>query len=201
MPRFRPRTFLIAITVFCLLLGWRISAVERVERPIRELEALGWDISYHGEGDLVQTPDGGIEALVDHRRSYWEKLLLGYRLYDLPDTVWTADRDAVGDAEEFANVLKRSVPWISRLPSIVEVDLAQYPVDNECVTELARLKRVRLIDLHDTPLDDTSIEQLAKLTQLDELYIWDTDISPAAATELRKRLPDCEINYGPYSKE
>lgn len=187
MPRFRLRTFLIAITLFCLLLGWRISAVERVERPIRELEKLGWTVEYIGYPNPYSGP-----VLP---RPYWRKILSGYHEDDWPRYVWWGTPTNPNGSTELPRIVQESATNINRLPTITAVDLSRAQLDNESLIPPSRCKNVSLLRLDATGLDDSAIDHLAKLTQLESLSLWNTNLTAEGAAELEQRLPNCEIDH------
>ncbi|MCO6042608.1 hypothetical protein NG895_01690 [Aeoliella sp. ICT_H6.2] len=193
MFRFRLRTFLVAITLFCLLLGWRISAVESVERPIRELGRLGWKIEYKAQ---IFYPLSGDPILTDGpRRTYWKKLLLGHRQYDLPNFVWLGTESEIDSSHELRPVLQQTVPWINDLPTIESVDLSRTPAASDCIEPLSHWRHLRTLSLNSTNLDDTSVDQLAKLTRLNYISLWNTDLTAEGAAELERRLPNIQIEH------
>ncbi|WP_425395448.1 hypothetical protein [Aeoliella sp.] len=192
MFRFRLRTFLIAITVFCLLLGWRVAAVESVERPVRELERLGWQVSYD---DVDLFPELPVPMYPDRRRSYWQKMLMGHQEYDFPDSAWIGKRPGNGTNDEVGQFLQQSCIWFNRLPTITVVDFSDTQLTKKSIEPLADCEHLRHLLLSRTNLDDSAIDGLAQLTQLDTLILWETNLTAEGAAELERRLPNCEIDH------
>lgn len=193
MLRFRLRTFLVAITLFCLLLGWRISAVESVERPIRELEKLGWNMDYHNSS---RSSVGNWNKLDPNPpKAYWRKLLFGYRKDDLPYYAWLGSQSDVDTAGELQDSIQQAVDSIQHLPSLVWVDISEVPLNSNYLATLASCDSVRTLNLESTGLDDTAIDHLAKLTQLETLTIWDTRLTAEGLADLERRLPNCQIEH------
>lgn len=194
MFRFRLRTFLIVFTLFCLLLGWRVSAVESVERPIRELERLGWKIVY--ESEMPGTSSSGEPMLVGvPRRSYWQIILLGFRPCDLPEFAWLGHQSQMAPRQETGQVVQRSANWINRLPSIDALDLSENHLGTDDLLPIIACQHLNYLRLTSTALDDSSVDQLAKLTQLEELTLWDTNLTAEGVAELERRLPNCRIEH------
>lgn len=186
MFRYRLRTFLIVITLFCLLLGWRVSAVESVERPIRELERLGWHIDFHSDGGDTDNPPP---------RNYWQKLAFGYRECDLPDFAWLGELSGIGSGEQLESTLQQSVVPLNRLPSLDWLDVSGIKFTDDCLQSLERCQYVRMLGLSATKLDDSAVDELAKFTRLDTLFLWETRISSEAARQLATSLPNCQIEH------
>ena len=45
-PRLRLRTFLLLLTLLCVWLGWRVSAVNRIDRAVAAIERAGFVVEY-----------------------------------------------------------------------------------------------------------------------------------------------------------
>jgi hypothetical protein len=192
IPSFRLRTFLVLVGIVCVLLGWRVWDTERVERPIRQLEQLGWHVSYHREIIAFYNPGGPVlERVVP--RPYWQKLLLGYRRQDLPDAVYVTDQMEHAPPADLEQLVEASVAPLNQLPSVREVVLSNSNVTRECLSHLGRLTHLRLLDFGYTPLGDDALAPLIAFDQLEKLCLWGTAFSSQAIDELSKWLPSCEI--------
>jgi hypothetical protein len=189
MPRFRLRTFLIAITAFCLLL-WRVSAVESVEGRIRDLEQIGWEIRYYAK--FIDSVDPGTPLLVHTpRRTYWQKLFFGYRECDLP--FWATFRSNTVSLAKSGQTFERSVSLLNKLPTISTTSVIGVQVTAEDLSAFTHLVHIRVLDLSNLPIGDEVAPQLGGLTQLDELYIHGTKLSEDAVVAIETHLPSCDV--------
>jgi hypothetical protein len=194
MPRFRLRTFLIAVTAFCLLLGWRVAAVESVERPIRELEKLGWEINYHVKFIDHPTPGGPVIENAP-RRNYWQKLFLGYRNYDLPAVALLGSHSEMSTTDELQQTIAQSIMWINRLSSLFCLDLSDRRITSTCIKPLTGCEYIRLLTISAANIDDSAIDQLSRHSRLEILELFQTHFSAKGIAELQRRLPDCHIGH------
>ncbi|WP_442482679.1 hypothetical protein [Aeoliella sp. SH292] len=193
MPRFRLRTFLIAITAFCLLLGWRVAAVESVERPIRELERLGWELNYPKVGLIYIAGIGYCEG---HRPrgSYWMRMLRGHSAVDLPEFASLQYTDQNPPGPDFPKRMEMAIRYFNRLPSIHTISLDCPSLDAQVVAKLARSIHVRSLRIRSDTIDREAVPQLASLTYLKSLTVRDARLSVDQANLLREHIPDCHLN-------
>ncbi|HUY91229.1 MAG TPA: hypothetical protein VMV10_21000 [Pirellulales bacterium] len=61
------------------------------------------------------------------------------------------------------------------------------------VAALRGMTRIEELDLTDAAVTDGAINDLATLTKMTKLVLRGTKISGSGAAQLRRRLPDCEI--------
>jgi hypothetical protein len=72
-------------------------------------------------------------------------------------------------------------------------------IDNRVLSGLKSLPFLRGLDLSQTIVRDTDLVNLRELTQLKILDLRDTEVTHEAIVELRKALPNCQINTSVYS--
>jgi serine/threonine protein kinase len=65
----------------------------------------------------------------------------------------------------------------------------------ETAHELSKLKHLRHLDISVTNIDDAYVEPLSKLTHLGGLVIRSTKITPEGAQELRRLMPNTNVQY------
>jgi len=108
---------------------------------------------------------------------------------------------AGGGAESLAlrgrplKVTDEGLKALAGLDKLSELNLHGAAITNEGVKHIAAMTRLHKLNLSATGINDDCVDDLAKMKGLYTLDIKGTDISPAKVAELRKLLPDCEINY------
>lgn len=73
------------------------------------------------------------------------------------------------------------------------INLSHTQIDDAGLAHLASLTRLEIVELEGTAISDAGITPLALLTELRHLNLRGTRVTPAAAENLRARLPDCQI--------
>ena len=89
--------------------------------------------------------------------------------------------------------------WLGPLgdmPRLRTLSLDEIPITDAGVSVLARFKQVRRLSLYATKITDESAEVLRGMTHLKYLDLSKTGISPEVIEEIRKTLPDTEVDPG-----
>lgn len=183
MPRIQLRTSHLVVAC-CLLVGWRWWAVERVERPVRELEKLGVSVGF--ATPFSHSPE----------REYWQRFAMGHRYEDLPHTVSIRYYDAAGKPTFGDSTVSDAVQLIRKLPSVHSLKLDSPDITASSLPALTQLRHLCTLTLGDVAIDDAGIAALAQLKQLDTLRLEGTQLTGQGLQQLRAALPDCEIIHG-----
>lgn len=83
---------------------------------------------------------------------------------------------------------------LEHLVNIEMLELTDTDVDDNAVRKLVHCKRLKFLSLAGTPVTDRSVESLKQLRSLDVLCLG-RNLSDQAVEELRKALPNCEIEH------
>ena len=57
--------------------------------------------------------------------------------------------------------------------------------------------KLTYLNLYATKITDAGLRQLGGLSALAHLYVWQSAVTPAGIAELRKALPECEVDRAP----
>lgn len=215
-PRFRLRTFLAAVAVCSLWLGWRAAVVSRIDGAVRQLEESGCFLIYPypveapepiqikvassdgSDPNLTLIMGGGQQGLRTWcDRTYAEKFFLGYRTEDMPVTAIVDSigmtRDVFHSAPLWNAHLAKIVVWIKQLPTVTDIDLTCTEVTGDCCKSLASLPQLRSVAFDRTDVGDEDLEAFALLTQVESLDLSETKWTKEGIAELQRRLPNCKI--------
>jgi uncharacterized membrane protein len=81
-------------------------------------------------------------------------------------------------------------------PHLQKISAQKTEISGSGFNVLSDLKYLENLNVYDTNLEDAVIPFLAKLTNLKKLYLWDTNISRQGIEQLKKVLPNVDMNTG-----
>lgn len=222
--RYSLRSFLVVLTVGCLLLGYWVHRAERQKAVVKWVEENGGAVTY----DFEFHEKSGMQ--VDAKRPYPEwfqefpgddyfasvrrvelqisnvKNVLPLAHLDQLEVLFldaTNVRDLV-PLEAMTNLSMLSLNGtkvsdltpLARLRSLKELHVANTDVFD--VTPLAGMTSIEFLDLSRT--DVTNVKPLTKLTNLESLEIYETKVTQEEIDELKAALPNCKIDWSPTDK-
>ncbi len=82
---------------------------------------------------------------------------------------------------------------LSELARLEIVELARTRVGDDGLLHLSKLTECQHLDLEGTEITDDGLEHLAALTELRYLSVRGTNVTPAGVSQLKTRLPLCQI--------
>ncbi|GGM90368.1 hypothetical protein GCM10010967_24200 [Dyadobacter beijingensis] len=85
---------------------------------------------------------------------------------------------------------------IGQLTNLTRLNLENTVTGDAGVKNLAPLAQLQYLNLVGTEVTDAGLEALKTHKQLKRLYLWQSKVTLAGIENLRKALPDCEINFG-----
>jgi len=89
-----------------------------------------------------------------------------------------------------------SLAFLSDLKNLKKLNLENTGIGDDALVSLAHLTQLQQLNLHSTPITDDGLRSLSQLKKLRHLHLWNTNISYDAAMELKKALPEAEIDLG-----
>ena len=212
--RFGLKNFLVAISLFSLWFGWRVSTMRRVEGAVQKLEEAGCVLVYTsvftppepisvtaagGSNLTLFLGSGQVVAPTVPDRSYAARFLFGYRKSDLPDGIYLGGYVVLGNdgkpKPSGDTLVADLAPWIGRLPTVSDIDLSDTQVTGACCKSLALISHLRCLSFMDTAVDDDDLEEFALLKQVTYLDLYRTGWSKEGVAKLRERLPNCRISH------
>jgi hypothetical protein len=92
-------------------------------------------------------------------------------------------------------ITNKGIMHLKKFPSMKWLLLRYAKISDEGVRHLAPLEKLKYLDLTATNVTDEIIPTLAKFKLLKRLDLCNTLLTPDGALELKKRLPNCDIDY------
>jgi len=188
--RFSLRTFLAAITIFCVLLGWRLHRAKMQREAARAIRDGAGRIHYDYE--RLDFLTGEIDAEARPWEPAWLLALVGIDFFhDVTDVSAPTDYGR-GPAARIAPHLGRLSALRSIEVNLDEAEMRQigrfrrlesfglwnwWEVSDESVQELCQLPRLKHVRLGDSPVSDRSLALLARLPNLEVLELQGTRIT------------------------
>ncbi len=89
-----------------------------------------------------------------------------------------------------------SVAKLTAAPELKKLRLAETGITDASLDTLVKLGKLESLNLYGTKVTNAGVLKLAALPGLKSLYLWQTDVSPETITELKAKLPNCDIITG-----
>jgi hypothetical protein len=157
--RFNLRTFLIAVTLFCVLLAWWLHRARQQREAVKTIATAGGWVHYDYEIKDIRS------GVVDPDAQPWEPR----RLLDLIGIDFCHDVVAI-------NMVYYQVRG-KRLDNEQSVNVAPH---------LTHFPRLKMLLIKEEQIDDAGLAYVGRLKQLDSLYFWDApNITDAGVKQLR----------------
>lgn len=149
--RFSLRTFLIAITIFCIVLGWRLHRARLQRDAVAGIQARGGRVGYDYQFD------GPEDHLPDPKAKPWEpkwlQSLVGidffHDVFEI-DTIGATMRVGFFLTEREKNI----VAFLRYFPRLRQLHVSDGHLDNDGTVVVARLKHLDFLSLNSTVNDD-----------------------------------------------
>lgn len=191
LTRYRLRTFLVVVTLFCIFcgtLGREIIRVRHQQSTIEEIEALGGTVSYQGKASPV-------DPELDER-SYkgWLRRHIDSNLFTFVDGVAfyqsIAAKDPINDdllevllglqylkevGVSGVKITDRSMKTLCKLPELTGVGLWHVDVTPDGLKMLGSIKGLDNISLHGSYLTDQHLTALSSFSDLSWLQLIDAN--------------------------
>lgn len=215
MLRFKLRTFLIAVGLFAIWMGWYSSSTQQQKRAVSAIQQLQGDVAFSH-----QYPSGKWQD--DSERDFsgampgpkWVRAVIGdhYFLTPVALSFYPAQPGGVPlAADDLIHVGKLTsleylglegadvtggIQYLKSLVALRVLDLSGTSVTEAELTEIAKLRKLERLDLSETAVTGNDLKDLAALSNLTELQLSVAPINgkaPPGLQELRKKLPKCSI--------
>jgi hypothetical protein len=96
---------------------------------------------------------------------------------------------------EKAQVTDQGLASIKQLNNLWYLFLGGTKISDGGLRELRGLKDLEALNLQDTKISDAGLQELSTLKRLKALNLRGTQVTAAGIADLKKTLPDCEIEY------
>lgn len=183
LRQFGLSTFLIAVTVLGVWLGWVFNHARSQARHVAAIRNLGGHVFYDYQCDEeTMFPDV-------NRRSPWPEWL--FNLLG-PDVFHNVVEVHFTDHAEMGRV-RKAYPDLVGLPHVRTV-MAFAVVDDE-LRLLSELPEVETLLLYYSPITDDGLAHLRSMQSLRMVGLDETDTTYAGAMQLEEWLPGCEVSW------
>lgn len=177
--RFSLRTFLIALTIFCVWFGWYLYRVEQQREAVKWVRANGGTVHYDDELDLKRGRLGKGQPSTPN----WLLEMLGVDYFSTVEQV------------EGVFTERGDLTPLVALTELGYLTLNHMPVSD--LTPLEGLTNLKVLLLEDTLVSD--ISPLTGLMNLERLRLSSTQVSDLAPLEAMTNLETLELNNTPVS--
>lgn len=158
--RFSMRSLLIAVTIFCLALGWRLNRASKQRDAVRAIKEAGGWVYYDYQNYDPKT--GSFDAQAEPREPAWLRGPVGIDFW----------HDVIGLNMSFHE--DGNERWDNEQPPI------------NISAHLVHLPRLKFLGLSEHSVDDAGMEYVGGLKELEVLLYWDASgITDVGATHLR----------------
>jgi hypothetical protein len=157
--RFSLRSFLLAVTVLVLAMGWKFNRVWNQRLVVAEVQRLnGW--SAYDDFRLRRNSRSSLNYTAPGPE--WLRSILGQDIFS--DVVYIGLYDP--------RVTDDTLALIARLPHLHELHIKSDNVTDAGVAHLARLSQLESLAIHSKKLTDAGLANLTGLKNLKALWYW-----------------------------
>lgn len=161
---------------------------ESEQKAIQAIEAVGGRVREIAQNDdrlEVDYPRGSSIVIEGQAPLTDEHLAI---LKDLPKIVHLR----LGST----SVTDQGLSHLEGLPNLTRLNLERTKITDVGLKHLGNLKNLTYLNLYATEISDTGLLHLKNLSKLKKLYVWQTKVTKAGVADLRKALPQLDVNTG-----
>ncbi len=180
-PRFRLRTFLVLLTIFCVWLGWHVHGVRRQREAVAAIREYGGFCYYDYQCK---------EGKPDHDSESWApKLALELLGDDFFHSIVQVGFDYNARLRSGRDMHSLPTAEIGKLSKATVLFLEDYAIDDDDLRHLGRLTQLEVLAMeHGIGVTDEGVAHLSRLGKLKVLYIHNSETSdPALKCQLGDR--------------
>jgi mono/diheme cytochrome c family protein len=86
---------------------------------------------------------------------------------------------------------------LPKLKNLQRLHLERTAISDAGLAQVKLCTQLTYLNLYGTKITDAGLRQLSSLSALAHLYVWQSAATPAGIAELRKALPECEVDGAP----
>jgi hypothetical protein len=220
--RFGLRTLLIALTLLCVWLGFKVNAARRQHEVVQAILQAGGRVAY--DYQMVPVPvapnDFNINDAAMPRTPAWLRSIFGddffcnviyvgfsvsgadfklARIADLPSIrrfVLRSIPAAAGGGKAEMHLRDEGLAVFGQLSELQELTLFGQEIEGPGLKSLVALKNLKHLGLHNTFINDAGLEQVGKLTTLQNIIL-NADLISDAGLHYLETVP--KLNLDPMS--
>ncbi len=187
------RSLLIAITLFCIILGTKVNQVKREREAIKALQAERVIMTFDYLANGPTEPPGpawlrkwiGNELFTDVEMVSFKVLMLGGPVSEnVNDDLLIHLRSLPGVKylmlEGCDDITDQGLVHLKGMVDLEDLMLSETKITGSGFDALRKLRNLKRLGLESTPVVDSSLAKLVSHKQLEELWLMDTKISDKA---------------------
>jgi hypothetical protein len=93
-------------------------------------------------------------------------------------------------------ITDKSLALLSPATGLRQLRLSETKITDAGIDTIAKMASLESLNIFGTEVTDAGLQKLAALPQLKRLYVWQSKVTPAGIEELKKKLPNCQIQAG-----
>ncbi|MBS1668295.1 MAG: hypothetical protein JST58_13040 [Bacteroidetes bacterium] len=123
---------------------------------------------------------------------------------DIPQKVPDLIKDAAMPAKkleaDFSNTKEFSISLLQALPKneLTSLKLSNQPITDQQLSVIAGFNKIEVLNLYGTKITDSGLRLLSNSKSLKKLYLYNTQVSKEAVDQLKKQLPELEVESGNF---
>lgn len=98
-------------------------------------------------------------------------------------------------------ITDKTLEEVSKLTNLTRLHIENTKISDAGMTQLSKLENLEYLNLNGTNLTDAGLKNLSSLKNLKKIYLWQTKITPNGMEDLKKSLPNLNINLGISQKQ
>ncbi len=95
-----------------------------------------------------------------------------------------------------ALITDQSLSLLTPAKGLRTLRVSETKVTDAGMDTIAKMTSLESLNLYGTEVTDAGLQKLGALPQLKKLFVWRSKVTPAGIQELKKKLPQCEIETG-----
>lgn len=171
------RSLLIAMTVLCLLIGFKVKEMRDRRASVTAVDAVGGASKI-----LIEGPEW-LRKLIGDEKAF-------HNVGSVSLTPSRTDYDLIPD---FDNLLRDIIPHLNNFSHFYKLNIASSPVTDKGLSHLADLTYLEKLNISDTEVSDSGLKILEKIETLQLLNIRNTKVTPNGVAKFQKALPNCKV--------
>lgn len=93
-------------------------------------------------------------------------------------------------------ITDKSIALLAPAKGLRQLRLSETKITDAGMDAIAKMASLESLNIFGTAITDAGLQKLAALPQLKRLYLWQSKVTPAGIEELKKKLPQCQIQSG-----
>jgi uncharacterized membrane protein len=93
-------------------------------------------------------------------------------------------------------ITDKSLALLAPATGLRQLRLSETKITDAGMDTIAKMASLESLNIFGTAVTDAGLQKIAALPQLKRLYLWQSKVTPAGIEELKKKLPQCQIQSG-----